>query len=63
MMLFILILIGLGIYYFIKEHNKDKSENYINELKISFARGEISESEYLRKLDILKGSGYNEGNH
>ncbi len=63
MMILIWVIVGVGIYWLLKDNKKDNSDRSVNELKLSFARGNISEEEYLRRLSVLKGSGLNEKNY
>lgn len=54
MMLGFAVLIVIAIIYFAKRTGNRSSSNAMEELKMQFAKGEISEEEYLKKKDILK---------
>lgn len=54
MMLGFAVLIVIAIIYFAKRAGNRSSSNAMEELKMRFAKGEISEEEYLKKKDILK---------
>lgn len=55
MMLIPLILIVAVVYYFYKKEGFIDKSDALNLLEIKFAKGEISEEEYLSKKRILKG--------
>jgi putative membrane protein len=54
MMLAFVVLTVIAIIYFVKRTGNNSGSNAMEELKMRFARGEISEEEFLKKKNILK---------
>lgn len=54
MMLAFVVLTVIAIIYFAKRTGNKSGSNVMEELKMRFARGEISEEEFLKKKNILK---------
>ncbi|MFZ7134157.1 MAG: SHOCT domain-containing protein [Eubacteriales bacterium] len=52
MMAGILVLIGVLVFWLIKK-NHSKGNTLLEELKVKFVAGEITEEEYLRKKEVL----------
>lgn len=58
-MIILLILVALAIYFVIRMLNKnnfikDTEESSLNILKERLAKGEISEEEYIRKVELIR---------
>ncbi len=62
MMIILTALLILTTLYLIKYYNESEKKESSNDVKVLFAKGSISEDDYIKKIGAIKGSGYDDSN-